>query len=91
MSCVGQGGIPRKKPPGSSSSYERVKEAQIEGRKGMKEVRRVGLAFQNWCIKMGWNSSHQVFAYDSVASFICAHVIKNKGSTRSVGNILSAN
>lgn len=39
---------------------------------------------------MGWNSSHKVFSYDSVASFICAHVIKNKGSTRSVGNILSA-
>jgi hypothetical protein len=39
---------------------------------------------------MGWNSSHKVFTYDSVASFICAHVIKNKGSTRSVGNILSA-
>jgi hypothetical protein len=56
----------------------------------MKEVKRVGLAFQNWCTKMGWNLSRKVFTYESVASFICAHVIKNKGSTRSVGNVLSA-
>jgi hypothetical protein len=70
--------------------FLRVKEAQIEGRKGMKEVKRVGLAFQNWCTKTGWNLSRKVFTYESVASFVCAHVIKNKGSTRSVGNVLSA-
>jgi len=34
--------------------------------------------------------SRKVFTYESVASFVCAHVIKNKGSTRSVGNVLSA-
>ena len=31
-----------------------------------------------------------MFSYESVASFVCAHVVKNKGSTRSVGNLLSA-
>ena len=31
-----------------------------------------------------------MFTYERVASFVCAHVVRNKGSTRSVGNLLSA-
>lgn len=31
-----------------------------------------------------------MFTYERVASFVCAHVVRNKGSTRSVGNLLAA-
>ena len=70
--------------------FLKVRESKVEGRKSMKEVRRVSLAYQNWCISQGWNLSQKVFTYERVASFVCAHVVRNKGSTRSVGNLLSA-
>ena len=70
--------------------FLRVKEKQVEIKKSMKEMRRVSLAFRNWCISQGWNSNPVVFSYESVASFVCAHVVRNRGSTRSVGNLVAA-
>jgi hypothetical protein len=56
----------------------------------MKEMKRVSLAFKNWCISQGWSSDPVALKYESVASFVCAHVLRNKGSTRSVYNLLAS-
>jgi hypothetical protein len=63
-------------------------ENQVRSSAWAKRVDRVGTLYQLWCNSFkisAWPAS-----YSSVSGFVCTHVEKNKGSTKSVGNILSA-
>jgi hypothetical protein len=43
--------------------------------------------YKLYCTQRGWDPD--LFTYGSVSRFICKHVSDNKGSTRSVDNVLS--
>ena len=59
----------------------------ISNKKGNVAAAKKARCYEEWCDKL--NIKAYPVTYLAIASFICNHVIKNKGSTRSVANVQS--
>ena len=72
----------------TSSNRRRKAEAFVKGKKSVKAAERVALSYAEWCER------HRVAAYplsyQSLSGFVCSHVHRNRGSTRSISGVLNS-
>jgi hypothetical protein len=70
-----------------SESRRRGIETALKQKKGIKAAESQTKRFKEWCLK---NSLPPQFSYETLTGYICHHVHKNAGSTKSVSNVLAS-
>jgi hypothetical protein len=66
--------------------HERTR-ASVDEKESKQRQAAMLIRYQDYCRDNGWNIL--AFSYLSVCRFLCSYVAKNKGSTKSVQNVLS--